>query len=88
MRTYTLTRIRKTARNETWCSACLKGHRRGSKPARVHAAHLVPPVLSVGVGSFDLTFRPDRDIYRGVPEVLAIRAAETGEFEARLEEKN
>ncbi len=88
MRTYTLTRVRKTARNETWCSLCRKGHRKGSKLERAHAAHRVGRLGNIGAGNFEITFKPGQDVYRGVPEILATRATETGEYQARLEEES
>ncbi len=43
------------------------------------------PVLSISVGNHSIDFSPNKHVYRNVPESLAVRAKETGEFSIKLE---
>ncbi len=44
------------------------------------------PLISIRKGLFQITLGPRKKEFKGVPEVLALVAAHTGQFEIELEE--
>lgn len=85
MRTYTVTRMSRLRKGERLCRRCGVGHRPESRRGRAHRADLAEPVLSIAAGNWTLTLQASRHVYRRVPEVLAVRALATGQFEIRRE---
>lgn len=84
MRLYTVRRKRKLKKGEGYCTKCRSVHKLDHEHEK-HLVDFIPGVRSISVGTHD--FRPDPHVhtYKHVVELVAVRLAETGEFEIELE---
>lgn len=96
MRAYTVKRKKMLAKNELWSVRLAKAVKADSAEAKEEAKaekeaghklllDFYPGLSRIAAGHYDLKFDSKQSVFKRVPELIALRAQESGEFEITLE---